>query len=242
MPIESRILDLLDSWRDLPAYQLERRADIFFAAYLPRFLSNKFRTPVSERLIPEFPLHHRTIRPHVERRTNDSCRLDYLALSADLANAYFVELKTDPGSRGKEQEANMAAAKAVGFRALVSGVLKIVEASAAGAASRSYLPKYCCLLRLLEQNKVLALPETLEAALCSKHFKSAVKACLPLVRILDVNPQIHVLYLQPPSNKPLDGDIDFDEFADFLVTLPDDPLAARFAASLRRWAKSPAGR
>src|SRR5580765_1492626 len=69
MATEIRILDLLDSWRHLPAYQLERRADVFFAFYLPRFLANKFGTPVSDLLIPEFPLHHRTIWPAVQRNT-----------------------------------------------------------------------------------------------------------------------------------------------------------------------------
>jgi len=242
LAIESRILDLLDSWRDLPAYQLERRADIFFAAYLPRFLANKFCTPISELLIPEFPLHHRTIRPDVERKKDDSCRLDYLALSLDLSNAYFVELKIDPGSRGRDQEANMAAAKAVGFRALISGLLKIVEANTKPESKDSYLPKYCCLLRLLARNNVLVLPEELEEALCSIRFKTAVKACLPRVRVNDINPNIHVLYLQPPNGRPLDGDIDFCEFADFLPSLHDDPLAFRFAASLRRWAACPARR
>jgi len=28
------LFDKLDEWRSLPAYQLERRADIFFAIYL----------------------------------------------------------------------------------------------------------------------------------------------------------------------------------------------------------------
>ena len=28
------VFALLDRWRHLPAYQLERRADVFFAAYL----------------------------------------------------------------------------------------------------------------------------------------------------------------------------------------------------------------
>lgn len=36
------IFDWLDRWRQLPAYQLERRADIFFALYLPEIIAYKF--------------------------------------------------------------------------------------------------------------------------------------------------------------------------------------------------------
>lgn len=32
--ITERLFDLLDDWRNLPSYQLERRADIFFALHL----------------------------------------------------------------------------------------------------------------------------------------------------------------------------------------------------------------
>lgn len=36
------LFDNLDTWRHLPAYQLERCADIFFSLYLPDLLLNKF--------------------------------------------------------------------------------------------------------------------------------------------------------------------------------------------------------
>ncbi len=238
---ESRILDLLDSWRDLPAYQLERRADIFFAAYLPRFLEKKFSQRISDVLIPEFPLHHRSIRPDLPRRTNDSCRLDYLALSLDLADAYFIELKTDPRSRGRDQEDNMAAAQHVGFRALVDGVLKILDANTKLSAPHSYLLKYVCLLRLMAKNNLLTIPEELEQALRSKKIKSSIKACLPRIQINDVNPKITIVYLQPHHIYRNSNDVDFIEFANFLSSVSDDSLKLRFEASIRRWSKSAAG-
>ena len=37
--IISKIFDTLDDWRQLPAYQLERRADIFFGIYLEEILN-----------------------------------------------------------------------------------------------------------------------------------------------------------------------------------------------------------
>jgi hypothetical protein len=36
----NQMFEMLDRWRHLPAYQLERRADILFAIYLPGFLSH----------------------------------------------------------------------------------------------------------------------------------------------------------------------------------------------------------
>jgi hypothetical protein len=232
MAAESRLLDLLDSWRDLPAYQLERRADIFFAAYLPRFLSDRFGCAVSERLIPEFPLHHRTMRPLVPRKGDDSCRLDYLALDVDLSNAYFVELKTDAGSRGLEQEQNMTAAKEAGLPALVAGVLKIVKAS-------TQKRKYACILRLMAANKLLALPEDFDEMVARKRYQSAINQCLPRMRISEVKPEIRILYLQPRATG--EGDIGFADFAAWLCSQPGDDLAARFAVSLGRWAAAPAG-
>ena len=49
------LFDKLDMWRNLPAYQLERRADIFFAIYLKDIIQNKYRT-IIDFTIPEFPV------------------------------------------------------------------------------------------------------------------------------------------------------------------------------------------
>ena len=49
------VFDLLDRWRHLPAYQLERRADVYFALYLPEVLEAVTGTPIDPRLVPELP-------------------------------------------------------------------------------------------------------------------------------------------------------------------------------------------
>jgi hypothetical protein len=36
----SKLFHLLDNWRNLPSYQLERRADIFFALYLDKIIKS----------------------------------------------------------------------------------------------------------------------------------------------------------------------------------------------------------
>jgi hypothetical protein len=54
------IFDKLDDWRHLPAYQLERRADVFFSIYLPELLEERYGFEI-EGLVPEFPLRIGTI-------------------------------------------------------------------------------------------------------------------------------------------------------------------------------------
>ena len=99
----TRIFDLLDHWRHLPDYQLERRADVFFAAYLPQFLAHRWGMASAVQVIPEFPLRLGTLYPAAGQR-NQSCKADYLALAPDLSRAAFVELKTDALSRRTEQD------------------------------------------------------------------------------------------------------------------------------------------
>ncbi len=230
METPERIFDLLDAWRHLPDYQLERRADIFFASCLPEFLSWRLKLDIRPSLIPEFPVRIGTIYPATP--SNQSCKIDYLALDASGRRAVFVELKTDSSSRREKQDAYLKAAKEVGLPALLDGVLKIVCAS-------DHKHKYCCLLRLLEKHALITLPERLDDALRSPRYASAVNACLPDVKITAPNASIDVLYVQPVASLP--DEIGFEELAAWLET-QGGAMAARFATSLRTWATVRAGR
>ena len=86
-----QVFDLLTQWRDLPNYQLERRADIFFAVYLARVLEEKVGLAIDPILIPEFPLK--------KDGNNLSNKADYLLLARDKSQAFLVELKTEMSSR-----------------------------------------------------------------------------------------------------------------------------------------------
>ena len=55
------LFDRLDAWRHFPNYQLERRADIFFALYLPEVLESTLGIAINPRLAPEFPVRIGTI-------------------------------------------------------------------------------------------------------------------------------------------------------------------------------------
>jgi hypothetical protein len=109
----------MDVWRNLPAYQLERRADIFFSIYLPEILSHKFGVKI-EGVIPEFPIRVGTI--HEKIAINKSFKVDYLAKANDSKTIIFVELKTDEGSRRDKQDWYLERAKQVGMAELLAGL------------------------------------------------------------------------------------------------------------------------
>jgi hypothetical protein len=46
------LFDRLDAWRHFPNYQLERRADIFFALYLPEVLESTLGIAITPRFRP----------------------------------------------------------------------------------------------------------------------------------------------------------------------------------------------
>jgi hypothetical protein len=116
----NELFDNLDTWRNLPAYQLERRADIFFSVYLSEILSYKFGVNI-DGLIPEFPIR----KPD----TNQSFKVDYLAKAKDINTVYLVELKTDDDSLRPGQDDYLLEAKGIGLARLLDGVFKIYQAS-----------------------------------------------------------------------------------------------------------------
>src|SRR5215203_3491788 len=84
----------LDNWSKLPAYQLERRADIFFALYLEKVLELKTGVKI-DKIIPEFPVRKADIDP---KGNNQSFKIDYIAISKTNKTIYFIELKTSQKS------------------------------------------------------------------------------------------------------------------------------------------------
>lgn len=103
----STLIDLLrqlEEWRHLPAYGLERRADIIIAMCLPKFMKNRFDIDVcGGGVIPEFPMRKRRICP------TSSCfaslNVDFAVFGTKAGKKYvcLIELKTDIGSFKSEQ-------------------------------------------------------------------------------------------------------------------------------------------
>jgi len=222
------VFEKLDRWRQLPAYQLERRADIFFAVYLPDVLANYTGVQMDQRVIPEFPIKRDLIWP--SHRSNKSVKVDYVLFAQDRSRCYFVELKTDTQSRRLAQDEYLARAKEVGFGALLNGLLQIVRRTTAHQ-------KYYHLLCVLEDLGFLRLPERLLEHL----YPEAQPGLIPLldgISLEPVDPPVEVVYLQPDLVEG-EATIDFEFFAGCLAEY-GDPLSRLFREHLLKW-RRPAG-
>lgn len=204
----NQLFSQLDDWRHLPSYQLERRADIFFSLYLPEVLQKKFKLLEAPILIPEFPCRIGTV---FDSKSNQSFKIDYLAITKDGENVFFVELKTDIYSRNKKQDENMLQAEKKEISELFSGIKDLHKASI-------QKQKYLSLYRYLSEQ--LKLEINLDGIISKDTFAK-----------FKVKPKI--VYLQPAKSKN-EYDIDFEYFANEILSTAD-PLSQRFADSLRNW-------
>lgn len=206
------IFDNLDKWRNLPAYQLERRADIFFSIYLPEILFRKLGVKI-EGIIPEFPIRVGTIDQ--SSKSNKSYKVDYLAKTTDSKTIIFVELKTDDISRRDMQDKYLKKAKHIGMAELLDGVRKIYKAT-------SSKKKYEYLLNKLQDMGFITLDKGGEF----------------LIR--QVNNDIHIVYIQPNNPDEQENVISFHEVAEIIGNHGDE-LSLRFSKSLLEWANIRAG-
>ena len=240
------VLRQLDEWRHLPAYQLERRVDIFFGMFLPKVIEKTFGVHVDE-IIPEFPLRKGTLNPD-SSEDNQSVNVDFAVFGSkgDKGRIFLVELKTDVNSLNQEQLKNMKAAQRVGSKAILNGI-KIV------AKHSPQKRKYAHLIWRLYRLKCLKLFNCAEFTDMrleedGPRLQSAFEnlcvgedwcdACVDVVVIL---PQGRKELNAYPEFHPLT----FGQFADILEVgykpvVPED--VATFAAYVRNWADVRAGR
>lgn len=218
----------LDRWRHFPNYQLERRADLLFSLYLPQALEAKFDWAFQDDLLPEFPVRIGTISPQTS--SNQSYKIDYLALSADRQLAVLVELKTDDQSRRTKQDAYLSAAKRAGLPALLEGLKPIFQSTNAKR-------KYFHLLVQAEHLGLIRLPAELRAAMNGASLLGASAAAEHIKTSL-CTPRCEIIYLQPRGEGA--DTINFHQFR-ASVAQHDDAVSKRFAQSLARWATDIAG-
>jgi hypothetical protein len=129
-PTIGDLFDMLDTWRHFPKYQLERRADLYFALFLPDILESHYGVKFNREVIPEFPLRHATLGTNQGRTgQNQSVNVDYATFTLEGQRVVFVELKTDANSRRTRQDVYLEKATGLEFRTLVDGIPLIREAS-----------------------------------------------------------------------------------------------------------------
>ena len=201
----SLVFDLLDDWRLLPAYQLERRADIFFAVYLKQILEESQKNCKVEQIIPEFPVRIGSI--YLDININKSYKIDYLAICKN--KVFLIELKTDANSRRSKQDEYLEKAKSLNIEKLIDGLLKIFEAT----ASKN---KYRRLLSILQQN----------GWLIEKNGKW---------QNLSKDTDIEIVYIQPLEDADKDKNIITFEKVASIISKNKTELSSRFAASLQSW-------
>lgn len=218
----------LDRWRHLPNYQLERRADVFFSLYLRGLVEEQTGCPLEEEILPELPIKRDLIWP--EHRTDKSVKVDYALFARDRSKVFFVELKTDAGSRRDAQDDYLATAVRLGFTPIVEGIRSILGAT-------SSHQKYHHLATALARLGYLELPSDLESYVYPLP-RPGLSARLQEVRVIDRVSTIEVLYVQPEKTEG-DRCIDFETFAAYVQRF-DDPVSQRFAERLLTW-REPAG-
>lgn len=186
------LFDWMDAWRHFPNYQLERRADLFFALYLPEVLEAKLGFPMRLDLAPEFPIRIGTIYPNIP--TDKSYKIDYVALSGAADKAVFVELKTEGLSRRPEQDEYLLAAQKIGLASLLEGLLDIFRAT-------NSKRKYFCLLEHLEDMGLVHIPILMKEIMARSTLQGANGASKQ-IEIRTTAAKSLIVYIQPTGIGP----------------------------------------
>ena len=168
------LFDQTDLWRNLPGYQLERRADLFFSLCLPDVLKSKLGLPIRRDIIPEFPLRIENLdldkSSGRERKENLSFKLYYFALAEDGEKSVLVELKTDPLSKRDAQDKYLIAAAEKELRELVAGVVELFRAT-------KLKRKYFFLLERLDKMGLIQMPEQMREIGLRPNLKGITNYC-----------------------------------------------------------------
>jgi hypothetical protein len=122
------IFERLSDWKRLPNYQLERRLDIFISMYVKELLEEKL-WPLSEVIIPEFPISRKTLGETIG--INQTVKVDYVLFPKDFKNPIiFLELKTDNGSVRDGQINYLVKSKAAGIETILNDWIEVYNKSA----------------------------------------------------------------------------------------------------------------
>lgn len=213
----TNLFDLLTDWRTLPAYQLERRADIFFALYLDDLLKYCGYFASDERLtiIPEFPAKHAS--------NHQSDRIDYMVHSE--RKIIYVELKTDNHSIRPQQAEYLHNIQQKDLKEVFGNIIAIYHATAARTKYRKLIEK---LDRWIEYDET----QPVENRYTLRYDNIAQVESVEVVYILPKGAEKSI-----KSDRYEHRQICFDKLIEML-RLPkyaDDPIAQAFAEALSTW-------
>lgn len=149
--IIEKMLHQLTEWKQLPKYQMERRADLFFGFYLKDILCHVKSKESGETYFKED--EHLVVIPEFPIPTSDkdlrSTNTDYMVTNG--RKFYFVELKTDVASIHNEKSqlayySRLEKGNAQTWRGLREHVEKICESY----GQKAYRIKYNNLYKMIE--------------------------------------------------------------------------------------------
>ncbi|MDD5456761.1 MAG: hypothetical protein PHV30_06990 [Candidatus Margulisbacteria bacterium] len=212
------LFKMLDDWRKLPAYQLERRADIFFALYLKEILGESQGTSNDLIIIPEFPLIS---------KGNHTNKVDYFVWDRIKNKTYLIELKTDKKSVNKKQINYLMMASKKSPIDLLMAIEKV-------AISKNADAKYKGLFKYLKKHQVLDYEGDLPGKWKS-HWKTLINNYKRNFTIINVNHN-QVIYILPKEDHKIPKEmiqIDFLKIEKYISN--KDEIANLFCKSLRDW-------
>lgn len=200
--------EMMADWKQLPAYKAEPRIDSLVGYYLPEFIADFLNIEVVG-IIPELPIRLATVKPKHEgtNYADRSYKVDFL-IAGNNGKNYFIEFKTDSGSRRDTQDTYLEEAKSIGTKSIVEGILQISKVS-------SYKKKYNHLTSKLQAVGLLN-----EKMLYS-----------------GMNPSIEIVYVQPSNHKGEESVVDFVWMSKWLEDkYINSEFAIEFAKALKVWA------
>lgn len=201
---------MLEDWKRLPAYRAEPRIDSLIGYYLPEMATDFCREKIVG-IIPELPLRLGTVRPNLNDKlyADKSYKVDFYLLGETGTN-YFVEFKTDSGSRRDKQDDYLLAAQTVKMPAVIQGIQRIAFVS-------TYKKKYGHLLAKLQAHGLIDQ---------QGHFTGT-------------SDKIDIVYAQPHKKDGDEARkvIDFAWLSDWLTKrFGQSDFEAALARSLLKWA------
>lgn len=209
------LFEKLDAWRQLPAYQLERRADVFFALYLDHILLPTYPEHAFDLIVPEFPLRLGSLYTDAKAaHLNLSVKVDYACFDTERKVCVLLELKTDDASTRDLQFQHMEQARAIGLDSLLGGILHLRSASKSKR-------KYKALVDLLVGKGLLSgeAPDEI-----------ATRGYTVQLAIIKPRASTHLLFKEPSNT------ITFAQIQERIASLVEnDAVARHFSQALGTW-------
>ena len=252
-----KLFTRMDDWRHLPSYQLERRADLFFSLYIPEVISKIFKCEVKDELIPEFPVKLSIIynnrsendnsfnAENYNLKSNQSVKIDYVAITKNYKKAFLIELKTDKHSVNQEQVDNLIYS-GEDFSVLIGGIQEIYCNSA--SKSSIYRNKYHCLLDKLDNMGLFEEKGAFKKALVHKrNYDDLGNEVKSLKLNSNINEMEKVYIVPSKTNSPFlkDKKIQVITFKDFIKRAKEsnseDKISSIFFDYLEIWDNADAG-